>query len=80
MAIDNIQSHIPWAVSQILKHWVGGVNDKMTRLYPGHELPQFQELAAKKWEQMDLELKINHTPNNWNDVGQTTDDQFEDGS
>ena len=28
---------------------------------------------------MDLELKINHTPNNWDDVGQTTDDQFEDG-
>ena len=25
----------------------------MTRLYPGCELPQFQELASEKWEQMD---------------------------
>ena len=24
-----------------------------TRLYPGHERPQFRELTAKKWEQMD---------------------------
>ena len=31
----------------------GEVNYMMTRLYPGHELPQFQELATKKWEQMD---------------------------
>ena len=32
---------------------VGEVNYMMTRLYPGHELPQFQEIATKKWEQMD---------------------------
>ena len=25
----------------------------MIRLYPGHELLQFQELATEKWEQMD---------------------------
>ena len=25
----------------------------MSGLCPGHELPQFQELTAKKWEQMD---------------------------
>ena len=25
----------------------------MTRPYPGRELPQFQELASEKWEQMD---------------------------
>ena len=25
----------------------------MTRLYPGHELPQFWEQVSKKWEQMD---------------------------
>ena len=31
----------------------GEVNCMMTRLYRGHELPQFQELATKKWEQMD---------------------------
>ena len=24
-----------------------------TRLYPGHELPQFRDLTTKKWEQMD---------------------------
>ena len=28
------------------------VNYVMTRLYPGHELPQFWELATKKWEEM----------------------------
>ena len=31
----------------------GEINYLMTRLYPEHELPQFQELAAKKWEQVD---------------------------
>ena len=25
----------------------------MTRLYPGQVLPQFQERATRKWEQMD---------------------------
>ena len=25
----------------------------MTRLYPGHALPQSRELTAKKWEQAD---------------------------
>ena len=25
----------------------------MTRLYPGHELPQFHELASTKWELTD---------------------------
>ena len=25
----------------------------MIRIYPGHELPQFRELAAEEWEQMD---------------------------
>ena len=25
----------------------------MTRPYPGHELPQFWELATKKWGEMD---------------------------
>ena len=33
----------------------------MTRLHPGRELPQFRELATKKWEQADLELKIDRT-------------------
>ena len=37
----------------------------MTGLYPGHELPQFQELTTKKWEQMDPgtedELYIKHS-------------------
>ena len=37
----------------------GEVSYMMASLYPGHDLPQFQELAAKKWEQMNLELKIN---------------------
>ena len=31
----------------------GEVNYMMTRLYPGYELPQFQELASEKWKQMD---------------------------
>ena len=31
----------------------GEVNYMMTRLDPGQELPQFQELTAKKWEQPD---------------------------
>ena len=31
----------------------GEVNYMMTRLYPGHELPQFQELVTKKSEQVD---------------------------
>ena len=31
----------------------GEINYMMIRLYPGHELPQFQDLTAKKWEQMD---------------------------
>ena len=30
----------------------GKVNYLMTRLCPGHELPQFQELTTKKREQM----------------------------
>ena len=30
----------------------------MTRLYPGLELPQFWELTAKKWEQMDPGTEI----------------------
>ena len=56
----------------------GEVNYKMTRLYPGHELPQFQELAAKKWEQMDPGTEDYWTENNQNDAGQTNDDQSED--
>ena len=31
----------------------GEDNYTMTRLYPGHELPQFQGLITKKFEQMD---------------------------
>jgi len=31
----------------------GEVNYMMTRLCPGLELPQFQELTAKKWEKLD---------------------------
>ena len=31
----------------------GKANYMMTRLYPGHELLQFREEAAKKWEQMN---------------------------
>ena len=31
----------------------GEVNIMMTRLFQGHELPQFRELATKKQEQMD---------------------------
>ena len=31
----------------------GKVSYMMTRLYPGQELPQFQELVAKKREQVD---------------------------
>ena len=50
----------------------------MTRLYPGHELPQFQELASKKWEQMDPGTEDYWTENNQNDAGQTNDDQSED--
>ena len=51
----------------------------MTRLYPGHGLPQFQELATKKWEQMDPGTEdINCTSNNQDYAGQTTDGQFED--
>ena len=30
-----------------------GVNYTMTRLDPGHELPPFRELAAKRWEHAD---------------------------
>ena len=37
---------------------VGEVNYMMARLYPGHELPQFQEIATKKWEQMDPEYSL----------------------
>ena len=37
----------------MLKPQVGEINYRITRLYPGHELPQFQDLDAKKWEQMD---------------------------
>ena len=33
----------------------GEVNYMMTRLYPGYEVPQFQELASEKWKQMDPE-------------------------
>ena len=51
--MDDIPSHTLWSVLQILKPQVGGVNYMVTRLYPGHELPQFQDLGAKKWEQMD---------------------------
>ena len=41
----------------------GKVNYIMTRLYPGHELPQFRELASEKWPQrngnkLTLELKL----------------------
>ena len=32
----------------------GKVNYLMIRLSPEHELPQFRELAPKKWEQMYL--------------------------
>ena len=31
----------------------GEVNYMMTRLNPGHELPQFRERATEKWEQTD---------------------------
>ena len=50
----------------------------LTSLYPGHELPQFRELASKKQEQRALELKSNCTLNNQDGAGQTTDDQCED--
>ena len=30
----------------------GEVNDTVTRLYPGRELPQFRELTTKKWAQV----------------------------
>ena len=36
----------------------GEVSYMMTSLYPGYDLKQFQELAPKKWEQVNLELKI----------------------
>ena len=49
----------------------------MTRLYPGHELPQFPELASEEWKQTTLELKMNCTYNNQDYDGQTTDDQSE---
>ena len=35
----------------------GEINYTMTRLYPGLEPPQFRELTAKKWEQMDPEIE-----------------------
>ena len=50
--LDNILSHILRAVLLILKPQVE-VNYTMTRLYPQQQLPRFQELASKKWEQMD---------------------------
>ena len=53
------------------------VNGMMTRLYPGHKLPQFPELASEEWTQTTLELKTNCTYNNQDDAGQTTDDQSE---
>ena len=37
----------------MLKPQVEEVNYRMTRLHPGLELPQCQEVATKKWEQMD---------------------------
>ena len=37
----------------------GEVSYMMTRLDPGLELPQFQELTTKKWEKCTPELKIN---------------------
>ena len=50
----------------------------MTRLYSGHELPQFWELTAKKWEQVDPETEEYLYLDNQHNAGQTTDDQFED--
>ena len=45
----------PYPVSSLIdtKTPGGEVNYMMTRLYPWHKLLQFQELASKKWKQMD---------------------------
>lgn len=57
---------------------VGEFHYMMARLYSQHKLLQFWETASKKWKQLTLELKINHTWNNQDDASQTTDDQFQD--
>ena len=45
----------PYPVSCLIASKTSGgeVNCMMTRLHPGRELPQFRELATKKWEQTD---------------------------
>ena len=60
-ATDHIQSHILWALLLTLKHQVEKLTTLMTGLYPGHERPQFRELASKGIGINGLELIINCT-------------------
>ena len=75
-AIDNILSHILWAVLSILKLQV----EKLTTWWPDC-VQDMSYHNSKNWPQRNgnkstLELKINCTRNNQNDAGQTTDDQL----
>ena len=55
-----------WVISRelVCRHWnlhqVDEVNYMVSRLYSWHKLPQFEELASKKWK-LTVELKINCT-------------------
>ena len=56
----------------------GEVRYMVTRLYPGHELPQSEKWPQRNGNKWTLELKINCIENNQDGAGQTIDNQFED--
>ena len=49
----------------------------MTRLYPQHELPQFENWPQRDGNKWTVELKANCTLHIQDDAGQPTDDQFQ---